>query len=108
MWPKFREILLEWMGSGGNEVSLVSQRDASLRFDQRDQLPSVRVPMDVITFDEHVGGPLAPGAELHLIEGMGHGSWYGHTHTELNGYDAGKLKRYYKPATGARPVRLQS
>jgi pimeloyl-ACP methyl ester carboxylesterase len=27
---------------------------------------------------------LIPGAKFHLLEGMGHGSWYGHAHEEIN------------------------
>jgi pimeloyl-ACP methyl ester carboxylesterase len=95
LWPKLKALMLEWMESGENEESLVSQWDASLRFDQRDRLPSVRVPMHVISFAEDVQAPpqdgeelasLIPNAEFHLLEGMGHGSWYGHAHERLNAY----------------------
>ena len=103
MWPRLKALLMEWMDSGENEESLVPQWDASLRFDQREQLTSVRVPMHVIAFEEDVQAPpqdgeelaaLVPGAELHLLKGMGHGSWYGHAHTEINRYLAGILARY--------------
>uniref|UniRef100_UPI0035B11821 alpha/beta fold hydrolase n=1 Tax=Aestuariivirga sp. TaxID=2650926 RepID=UPI0035B11821 len=86
-----------------NEDSLVPQWDASLRFDQREQLVTVRVPMHVIAFEEDVQAPpqdgeelaaLVPGAELHLLKGMGHGSWYGHAHGEINAYLARILARY--------------
>ncbi|UDL91854.1 hypothetical protein LGH82_11785 [Mesorhizobium sp. PAMC28654] len=95
--------MLEWIDSGENESSLVSQWDASLRFDQRDRLPSVRVPVHVIAFAEDVQAPpqdgeelagLVPNAEFHLLEGMGHGSWYGHAHEELNAYLETILRRY--------------
>lgn len=103
LWPKLKELLLEWVDSGDNEESLVPQWDASLRFDQRDRLPSVRAPVHVIAFAEDVQAPpqdgeelarLIPGAELHLLEGMGHGSWYGHAHDELNPYLESILRRY--------------
>ena len=103
MWPKLKALLLEWMESGENEASLVPQWDASLRFDQRDQLKSVRVPLHVIVFEEDVQAPpqdgeelaaLVPDSQLHLLKGMGHGSWYGHAHSEINGYLAGILSRY--------------
>jgi pimeloyl-ACP methyl ester carboxylesterase len=93
LWPKLRDLLLEWMDSGENEASLVPQWDASLRFDQRAELPNVKAPVHVLAFAEDVQAPpqdgeevatLIPGAKLHLMEGMGHGSWYGHAHDTLN------------------------
>jgi pimeloyl-ACP methyl ester carboxylesterase len=95
LWPKLKALMLEWMDSGENETSLVPQWDASLRFDQRKDLPKVRVPVHVLAFAEDVQAPpqdgeevarLIPGARLHLLEGMGHGSWYGHAHDRLNPY----------------------
>jgi pimeloyl-ACP methyl ester carboxylesterase len=47
----------------------------------------VRVPVYVIAVAEDIQAPpqdgeelarLTPGAKFHLLEGMGHGSWYGH------------------------------
>lgn len=93
LWPKLKALLLEWMEDGDNEESLVPQWDASLRFDQRSALPGVKVPVHVIAFAEDVEAPpqdgeelarLIPGARFHLLEGMGHGSWYGHAHEEIN------------------------
>ena len=103
LWPQLKELLLEWMDSGENETSLVPQWDASLRFDQRAGLPSIRVPMHVIAFNEDVQAPpqdgeelasLVPTAEYHLLHGMGHGSWYGHAHEELNPFLESILQRY--------------
>jgi len=93
LWPKLKALMLEWMDSGSNEESLVPQWDASLRFDQREALKTVRVPCHVLGFAEDVEAPpqdgeevaqLIPGAKCHLLEGMGHGSWYGHKHDEIN------------------------
>jgi pimeloyl-ACP methyl ester carboxylesterase len=103
LWPQLKALLLEWMDSGENEGSLVSQWDASLTYDQRDRLHSVRVPVHVVSFAEDVQAPPQDGAELadmiptaeyHLLEGMGHGSWYGHTHDEINAFIEGLLSRY--------------
>lgn len=103
LWPRLKALMLEWMDSGENEGSLVSQWDASLRFDQRDRLPSVSVPVHVISFAEDVQAPpqdgeelasLIPSAAFHLLEGMGHGSWYGHAHARLNPYLEQILRRY--------------
>jgi pimeloyl-ACP methyl ester carboxylesterase len=95
LWPALRERLLAWMDSGENEASLIPQWEASLRFDQRAALPGVRVPLHVIAFSEDVQAPpqdgeelagLVPTAEFHLLEGMGHGSWFGHAHDRINPY----------------------
>jgi pimeloyl-ACP methyl ester carboxylesterase len=95
--------MLEWMDSGENENSLMPQWDASLRFDQRAELPKVKVPVHVLAFAEDVEAPpqdgeevarLIPGAELHLMEGMGHGSWYGHAHDTLNPHIEAIIRRY--------------
>lgn len=103
LWPRLKELLLEWIESGDNEESLLPQWDASLRFDQRERLPSVRVPVHVIAFAEDVQAPpqdgeelagLIPTSEFHLLPGMGHGSWYGHAHREINPYIEGILRRY--------------
>jgi hypothetical protein len=45
LWPKLKELLLEWIEDGDNEESLVPQWNASLRFDQRAALPGVKVPV---------------------------------------------------------------
>jgi pimeloyl-ACP methyl ester carboxylesterase len=93
LWPKLKALMLEWMDSDANEESLIPQWDASLRFDQRAALKSVRVPTHVLAFEEDVEAPpqdgeevaaLIPGARLHRLMGMGHGSWYGHKHDEIN------------------------
>lgn len=103
LWPKLRALMLEWMESGENETSVIPQWEASLRFDQRDRLPSVSVPVHVVAFAEDVQAPpqdgeelasLIPGAEFHLLAGMGHGSWYGHAHDEINAFLEGLLARH--------------
>jgi pimeloyl-ACP methyl ester carboxylesterase len=103
LWPKLRAELLEWIGSGANEMSLIPQWEACLLFDQRDQLPRCTVPMHVLAFTEDVQAPpqdaeelveITPTAELHLFEGMGHGSIYGHTHDVLNPFIRELIDRY--------------
>jgi pimeloyl-ACP methyl ester carboxylesterase len=103
LWPKLKSLMLEWIDSGENEESLVAQWDASLTYDQRDRLGSVDVPVHVVSFDQDVQAPpqdgaelaaLIPGAEYHLLAGMGHGSWYGHAHDELNPFIEGLIRRH--------------
>ena len=103
LWPRLRDELVEWIDSGENEESLIPQWEASLRYDQRGELPAVRVPVHVISFAEDVQAPpqdgreladLIPTAEYHLFEGMGHGSWYGHAHDVLNPFIRDLISRY--------------
>ena len=77
--------------AGESETSLVPRWDASLRFDQREALRTVSVPVHVLAFAEDVQAPpqdgeevasLVPGAKLHRMEGMGHCSRYGNAHIE--------------------------
>lgn len=102
-WPVIREQLRAWMDSGENEASLIPQWEASLRFDQREGLAACTVPIHVMAFTEDVQAPpqdgqelaeMTPGAEFHLFEGMGHGSWFGHTHETLNPFIAELIERY--------------
>ena len=54
------------------------------------------LPMHVIAFDEDVQAPPQDGARArrdhpgrasyHLMMGMGHSSWFGHAHDEINPY----------------------
>jgi len=103
LWPKLREELTAWIDTGENEVSLIPQWEACLRYDQRDRLPSCTVPMHVLAFSEDVQAPpqdaeelveLTPTAELHLFEGMGHCSIYGHTQDVLNPFIRELIERY--------------
>jgi pimeloyl-ACP methyl ester carboxylesterase len=103
LWPRLKQLMLEWIDSGENEGSVVAQWDASLRYDQRDRLGSVRVPVHVIAFDQDIQAPpqdgaelaaLIPGAEFHLMDGMGHGSWYGHAHDRLNPFIESLIRRH--------------
>jgi pimeloyl-ACP methyl ester carboxylesterase len=102
LWPKIREEFLAWMDSGENETSLIPQWEMCLRFDQTAALPDCRVPIHVIAGQEDIQAPpqdakivadLAPAAEYHLFEGMGHCSIYGHMHDELNPFIEGLIRR---------------
>jgi pimeloyl-ACP methyl ester carboxylesterase len=103
LWGEIREEFLAWMDSGENEVSLIPQWEMCLRFDQTVQLRSCEVPIHVIAGAEDVQAPpqdakvvadLAPNAEYHLFEGMGHCSIYGHLHDELDPYIEELIRRY--------------
>jgi pimeloyl-ACP methyl ester carboxylesterase len=89
----------------------VPQWDASLRFDQRAALPGVTALVHVIAFAEDVEAPpedgeelarLIPGAKFHLLEGLGHGSWYGLAHEEINKVWRGLYRRIDNRACALR------
>jgi len=93
LWPRLRDELLAWLSSDENERSLIPQWEMCVSIDQREALPSLRVPLHVFLFEEDVESPpqevellasLAPTAELHRFAGMGHGSAFGHAHEILN------------------------
>ena len=104
LWPKLRELLLAWMDSGENETSLIPQWDASLRFDQRGRLGSVAGTRARDRLRRGRAGAAAgrrelaeliPGATFDLLDGMGHSSWYGHAHEQLNPFIKQLIDQHY-------------
>ena len=86
-----------------NELSLIPQWQACIDFDIVERLPECVAPLHVVAFSEDVQAPpqygkqvadLAPTAEYHLFEGMGHCSIYGHAHDVLNPFLREILERY--------------
>lgn len=74
------------------------QWDPKLRFDRREALPGVKVPVRVLAFAEDIQGPLQDGdevaqliprAQLLLLEGLRRGSWYCAAHERINGVIGG-------------------
>ena len=103
LWPKLRADLEEWLSSDDNEESLIPQWESCLLYDQTEQLPGCMVPMHVVAFSEDVQAPPQDNQELaeqagngmyHELEGMGHGSIYGHTHEVLNPFIRELVLRY--------------
>ena len=103
LWPNIRDDLLEWMGTGENEASLLAQWEPCLTFDQTERLPGCTVPLHVIGFQEDIEAPpqdtqlvadITPTAEYHPFDGMGHGSIYGHAHDVLNPFIRTLIERY--------------
>lgn len=103
LWPKLRDELIEYYSSDTNEDSLVAQWEPCVRFDQREQLPKCLVKLHIVAFDQDVQAvpqdneevaALAPNAEYHCFEGMGHCSIYGHTQDILNPFLKGLIDKY--------------
>jgi thioesterase CepJ len=107
LWPKLQADLESWLSTDDNERSLIPQWEACLLYDQMETLPECNVPMHVIAFSEDVQAPpqdgrevaeLAPAAEYHEFEGMGHCSIYGHTHDVLNPFIRDIVRSHLEPA----------
>jgi pimeloyl-ACP methyl ester carboxylesterase len=103
LYAKLKAEILPYYLAGGEEDSLIAQWEPCVMFDQTARLPGCRVPMHVIAFDQDVQAvpqdgeevaELCPTAELHLFEGMGHCSIYGHTHDILNPFIEQLIRRY--------------
>lgn len=92
-WARIKEFLGADSFLEENERSLIGQWDACVRHDVTDRLPGCAVPLHVFAFSEDVQVPpqygrrvadLAPNAEYHLFEGLGHASLMGHRHDDVN------------------------
>jgi pimeloyl-ACP methyl ester carboxylesterase len=73
--------------------SLAAQWQACLDYDSSDLLPSIHVPIHAIAFSQDVQTPpqrvrevaeLAADGHFHLLEGLGHGSAFGHRPEAVN------------------------
>jgi pimeloyl-ACP methyl ester carboxylesterase len=72
---------------------LAAQWQACLDYDSTERLPKCQVPLHVIGFSEDVQTPpqrasqvaeLAADGTFHLLEGLGHGSAFGHRPEVVN------------------------
>jgi 3-oxoadipate enol-lactonase len=102
-WERIKGWLIERNFAADNEQSLIPQWQACIDFDVVDRLAEITTPLHVFAYDQDVQAPpqlgeeiarLVPGAELHLFEGMGHGSLRGHTHDVLNPIVKDIVERY--------------
>jgi pimeloyl-ACP methyl ester carboxylesterase len=80
LWKKIRDRVGGNYGHRDGEL-LAAQWQACIDFDVVDQLPHCHVPIEVIGFSEDCQAPspmgrrvaeLAPNAEFHLLQGLGH------------------------------------
>jgi len=102
LWAKVRPIVERDYGAR-DDLELAAQWQACLDYDSTDRLPHCTVPLHVLAFEQDVQTPpargrqvadLAPEGHFHLLEGMGHGSAYGHRPDEVNAAIAGVLATY--------------
>jgi pimeloyl-ACP methyl ester carboxylesterase len=92
MWERIRPVVERDYGNRDDE-SLAAQWEACLEYDSTERLPSCNVPLHVLSFSEDVQTPpqrgrlvadLAPRGTFHLLQGLGHGSLYGHAPDAVN------------------------
>jgi pimeloyl-ACP methyl ester carboxylesterase len=92
LWAKLRGLVAEDFSERDGEM-LVAQWEACLEYDSTERLPHCQVPLHVIGFSEDVQTPpqrarkvaeLAANGTFHLLEGLGHGSAFGHRPDVVN------------------------
>jgi pimeloyl-ACP methyl ester carboxylesterase len=102
LWAEIREFLARDFADREGEM-LAAQWQACLDYDSSMRLPACDVPIHVIAFAEDVQTPpararevaeLARSSTFHLLEGLGHGSAFGHRPDVVNGCIAEILSQY--------------
>ena len=92
LWQKLRPLLARDFSERDGEA-LAAQWQACLEYDSLDRLPSCQVPLHVVAFSQDVQTPpargkviadTAPCGRFHLLEGLGHGSAFGHRPERVN------------------------
>lgn len=86
MWSKVRPVVARDYGNRDG-AALAEQWQACVDYDSLPRLPSCKVPLHVVAFSHDVQTPpargkviadAAPQGQFHLLEGLGHGSAFGH------------------------------
>jgi len=102
LWAEIREFLARDFAERDGEM-LAAQWQACLDYDSSTRLPACEVPLHVIAFAQDVQTPPARAAQVaelaktstfHLLEGLGHGSAFGHRPEVVNGCIAEVLSQY--------------
>jgi 3-oxoadipate enol-lactonase len=92
LWERVRPFVDVDYGERDGEL-LAAQWEACLEYDSLDRLPGCEVPLHVVSFSEDVQTPPARGRQVaeaakygtfHLLEGLGHGSAFGHRPEAVN------------------------
>ena len=92
LWARVRPIVEHEYGARDG-LLLAAQWEACLEYDSLERLASCRVPLHVIAFSQDVQTPPARGKQVadaaplgrfHLLQGLGHGSAFGHKPEVVN------------------------
>ncbi|RNM12093.1 alpha/beta fold hydrolase [Nocardioides pocheonensis] len=95
LWPMLREALEDPDAVANTEATVATQWVPCIDFDLVDRLPLVTSPLEIVCFSEDVCAPpaysaelaeLAPQARYHEIEGLGHGSLFGHRPKQVSDF----------------------
>ena len=93
LWARIRPLVARDFQARDGRM-LAAQWQACLDYDSSDLLPGCTVPVHAIAFSHDVQTPparvrevaeLAPRGHFHLLEGLGHGSAFGHRPDVVNG-----------------------
>lgn len=102
LWEQLKSDLQRDFGHREGEM-LAEQWQACLDYDSTERLPKCTVPLHAVAFSQDVQTPpsrvrqvaeLAARGEFHLLEGLGHGSAFGHRPDVVNDTIEEILKRY--------------
>ncbi len=92
LWQKVKPLVAADFGDRDGDM-LAEQWQACLDYDSTDLLPKVQAPIHAIAFSQDVQTPpkrvrevadLAANGHFHLLEGLGHGSAFGHRPDTVN------------------------
>jgi pimeloyl-ACP methyl ester carboxylesterase len=92
MWERIKPSVDADFGDRDGEM-LAAQWQACLDYDSSDLLPAIAVPIHAVAFSQDVQTPpararevaeLAADGHFHLLEGLGHGSAFGHRPDAVN------------------------
>lgn len=92
LWKRIRPLVAQDF-EDRDGAALAAQWQACLDYDSSELLPHCRVPIHAVAFSHDVQTPpervrqvadLAPDGHFHLLEGLGHGSAFGHRPEVVN------------------------
>lgn len=105
LWAELRSFIASDF-SERDGAMLAAQWQACLEYDSSALLPRIDVPVHAVAFSEDVQTPpqrvrqvaeLAANGHFHLLQGLGHGSAFGHRPDEVNACLRGILEGYLEP-----------
>jgi pimeloyl-ACP methyl ester carboxylesterase len=102
LWAKVRPVVARDYGSRDG-AALAEQWQACVDYDSLLRLPVCKVPLHVVAFSHDVQTPpargkviadAAPNGHFHLLEGLGHGSAFGHRPDVVNARIRATIEEY--------------
>lgn len=106
LWAELRSFIASDF-SERDGAMLAAQWQACLEYDSTELLPKIDVPIHAVAFSEDVQTPpqrvrqvsdLAANGHFHLLQGLGHGSAFGHRPDEVNACLREIIGGYLPPA----------